>query len=90
MDKNCEKCGNWLPHIGYHFLGFCNKKVDISFRESFCEFFVEMELSGEFLWCEDCRSIISFAEFEEHKNSGHKIFRGVFVDSDYREEIYEG
>lgn len=90
MDKNCERCGNWSPHIGYSFLGFCFKKEDISFRDSFCEFFTELELKGEFFWCEDCRSILDFKELEEHRKNGHRIFKHVFLDSDYREEIYEG
>jgi len=90
MHRKCERCGNWAPHIKYYYLGFCAKREDISLRDFSCEFYTEIKLEGEFFWCEDCKSLISFLELESHMEMGHRIFRGVFLDSDYREEIYEG
>jgi len=88
--RRCESCFNWSPHIKYSFVGFCLKKGETSFRESFCEFFTELKFEEEFLYCEDCKTFIFSEELEEHLEKRHCIFRSVFLDWDYREEVYEG
>lgn len=90
MEKRCSKCNSWLPHIHYSYIGYCCRKGDVSHHEYYCEFFSELSFEEEFLWCESCKVLISQEELENHLSRGHCLFRGVFVDRDYREEIYEG
>ncbi|MCS7144368.1 MAG: hypothetical protein NZ879_05035 [Archaeoglobaceae archaeon] len=89
-ERRCAKCGNWSPHILYSFVGYCCEKKEFSFHESLCEFFIELSFEEDFVWCNTCKTLILSEESEEHLSKGHGVFKRVFLDSDYREEIYEG
>jgi len=90
QEKRCSKCNNWSPHVYYTFVGYCCIKGDISHSEYLCESFTELRFEEEFLWCESCRIFISREELEDHLVCNHRVFKGVFMDRDYREELYEG
>ncbi|MCX8172854.1 MAG: hypothetical protein N3D09_04505 [Archaeoglobaceae archaeon] len=90
QERKCFSCGNWLPHILYSFVGYCCKRGEFSIYEFGCDSFIEVRVEGGFLWCETCKSFIESEEVREHIYLGHRIFRGIFLDPDYREEIYEG
>lgn len=89
-EKRCANCNKWSPHNLYSFVGYCYEKKEMSLFESFCELFVELKFEEGFYWCETCRSIVEFEDIKEHMSKEHSIFRKAFLDSDYREEIYEG
>lgn len=90
MKKECFECRSWIPHFQFAFVGFCIATEEFVFKNDFCEFFELKELEKDFIWCSVCKCEISLEETEYHKSKGHRLFSGVFMDEDYREEIYEG
>lgn len=90
MKKECSFCSSWEPHFQYGFMGFCLLIEKIVFEDEFCELFEFKKLEKDFIWCSTCKSEIYAEEVKDHKSRGHKLFSRIFIDEDYREEIYEG
>ncbi|MCS7121947.1 MAG: hypothetical protein NZ895_05050 [Archaeoglobaceae archaeon] len=86
--KKCETCNNWSPHIHYSFVGYCLKREMFYTNDFYCELFEELKIDGTIFWCKTCGSSFYIDEIEFHKD--HEIFHCTYIDSSFREEIYEG
>lgn len=86
----CSFCRSWVPHYHYSFVGFCVETKEIVFDDQVCEEFEHRTLEGEFLWCTVCKCEVSVEELEYHVSREHRLCSSVYLDWDYREEIYEG
>ncbi|MFN3384253.1 MAG: hypothetical protein ACK401_05095 [Archaeoglobaceae archaeon] len=88
--KRCYSCKSWIPHFHHDFIGFCVEKEELVFEDNICTSFEVKKLDKELIWCSACKCEISAEEVEHHKSKGHRLFLAVFLDKEYREEIYEG
>ncbi|MEM2059111.1 MAG: hypothetical protein QW089_00085 [Archaeoglobaceae archaeon] len=88
--KKCWLCRSWIPHYQHEFVGLCIETEEFVFEDEYCNLFELRKLEGEFIWCSSCKREINAEDVEQHKSMGHKLFLAVFMDKDYREEIYEG
>lgn len=84
----CKECKLWVPDAFHMSLGTCEKRDRPTLDcEGGCEFYSE-KIIKDFMWCEDCRTIVHRSELQRHK--GHCIFSEVRTDPDSSDYLPAG
>lgn len=84
----CKECKRWVPDVFIVTVGTCDKKDRPTLEnEGGCEFYCE-KAEKDFMWCEDCRTMVHRSELEGHK--GHCLFSEVRTDPDASEYLPAG